>query len=299
MLSVSPRGAGRQRRTARVNLGWRRALRSRREPVGACRSGPASSPRKPAPCARQCCGSATVAQIAVGEGSRGVCRPGPSRRSCPCPAGLASSSASRSSASRFTTGTASPVHDVADTSSRRPRRPAGCEREVVARETAGIQQRQRASASPTASAAVVLAVGARLCGRFSTRRNEHGVGLARGGVRSAVAGGAMSLAPMRLMIGRISRISSVSPEFDSANTTSAGVIKLEVAVRGLAWMHEERRRAGGGERGGDLAADVTGIWSHAGDDYAPGAGEDDPAGAARVARPRVEGARLALPPRSG
>ena len=29
---------------------------------------------------------------------------------------------------------------------------------------------------------------------------------------------------MRLMIGRISRISSVSPEFDSASTTSAGVI---------------------------------------------------------------------------
>ena len=34
----------------------------------------------------------------------------------------------------------------------------------------------------------------------------------------------MSLTPMRLMIGRIVRISSVSPEFEMARTMSAGVI---------------------------------------------------------------------------
>ena len=46
----------------------------------------------------------------------------------------------------------------------------------------------------------------------------------------------------------------------------------EIAVAGLARMHEVRWRAGGGEGGGDLAADMAAL-AHAADDHAPLAGD--------------------------
>lgn len=53
------------------------------------------------------------------------------------------------------------------------------------------------------------------------------------------------------------------------------------AVRGLARVHKEGRCAGAGERRGDLAADVPAL-AHAGDDHAPLAGEDQPAGLGKL-----------------
>ena len=83
---------------------------------------------------------------------------------------------------------------------------------------------------------------------------------------------------MRLMIGRISRISSVSPEFDSASTTSAGVIMPRSPCEASPGCTKNDGVPVEGKRGGDLVADVAG-FAHAGDDHAPGAGEDDLAGA--------------------
>ena len=68
--------------------------------------------------------------------------------------------------------------------------------------------------------------------------------------------------PWRLITGRIVSSSSVSPELDSASTTSVGD-HAEIAVARFARMHEERGRAGRGQRRGDLARDVAGL-AHAG-----------------------------------
>ena len=52
----------------------------------------------------------------------------------------------------------------------------------------------------------------------------------------------------------------------------------DVAVAGFGGMHEKRRRARGGQGGGDLAGDVAGL-AHAADDDAAAAFEADGAGA--------------------
>ena len=63
--------------------------------------------------------------------------------------------------------------------------------------------------------------------------------------------------------------SAVSPELDRASTASPGDDHAQVAVRGLGRMDEQRRRAGRGEGGGDLAGDLAGL-AHAGDHHAAG-----------------------------
>ena len=82
-----------------------------------------------------------------------------------------------------------------------------------------------ASASPIASAAVVLAVGARPSGQASCSTLTSmftSASLARRELSLPVS--VTKGIPRRLMIGRIVRISSVSPEFDSAITMSDSVI---------------------------------------------------------------------------
>ena len=59
----------------------------------------------------------------------------------------------------------------------------------------------------------------------------------------------------------------------------------DVAVAGLAGMHEEGGRAGAGQRGGDLAADVAGL-AHAGHDDAATAVKTNAAGACKL-RPQA------------
>ncbi len=56
----------------------------------------------------------------------------------------------------------------------------------------------------------------------------------------------------------------------------------DVAMAGFGGVHEERRSAGGGERGGDLAGDVSGL-AHAADDDPAAAFEADGAGARETA----------------
>ena len=91
--------------------------------------------------------------------------------------------------------------------------------------------------------------------------------------------------PSRLITGRMVRISAVSPELDSASTASSRVIMPDIAVAGLAGMHEERGRAGAGEGGGDLAADMAG-FAHAGHDDAAPAVKTNAAGACKI-RPQT------------
>jgi hypothetical protein len=57
----------------------------------------------------------------------------------------------------------------------------------------------------------------------------------------------------------------------------------EVAVNGFGRMHEKGRRAGGGQRGGDLAGDVAGFAD---------AGDDDPARAVEDHADRLDEARV-------
>ena len=172
------------------------------------------------------------------------------------------------------------AHDVADVHQQPPPQASGRvrAREVVARETAGIQQRHGKR----------VAHGERRGGAGGGREIvragllfhaaiEHGVGLARK-ARVAVAGEGDELGAHALDDRQDQQDFVGLAGVRQRQYHVGGRDHAEVAVRGLARMHEERRRAGGGERGGDLVADVTG-FAHAGDDHAPGAGEDDLAGA--------------------
>ncbi len=71
----------------------------------------------------------------------------------------------------------------------------------------------------------------------------------------------------------------------------------EVAVAGLGRVQEERRRAGAGERRGDLAADVARL-AHPGDDHAAAAGEQHAARLLELAAQAVDegGDRAGLDP---
>jgi hypothetical protein len=60
--------------------------------------------------------------------------------------------------------------------------------------------------------------------------------------------------------------SSLSPLLEMASTTSR-LDHAQVAVAGFGRVHEERRRAGGGQRGRDLAPDVAAL-AHAHHDHA-------------------------------
>jgi hypothetical protein len=61
------------------------------------------------------------------------------------------------------------------------------------------------------------------------------------------------------MAGRIAASSSLSPELGNRQHHVARRHHAEVAVARFARVHEHRRRAGRGQRGGDLAADVAAL----------------------------------------
>ena len=141
------------------------------------------------------------------------------------------------------------AHDVGDTRQQPPA--AALRRDASARNPRPRIRARRAAPAParhpSASAAVVLAVGAR------PERTRFGVD---GGVEMHVGAparassarcrsSAMSRAPSRFRCGVSATSSSVSPEFDSMTTISSARDHAEVAVRRLGGMHEERGRAGG------------------------------------------------------
>ena len=88
----------------------------------------------------------------------------------PSPLRLISSRPSRKGVSGATHGSCSPVRITSSTCSnrRRPEVPPGCERAKSSSVKPRASSTATASASPIASVAVVLAVGARLCGQASS-----------------------------------------------------------------------------------------------------------------------------------
>ncbi len=186
-------------------------------------------------------------------------------------------------ASGRTVGMSAPVRITSRTCSNRrlPKVPAGCERAKSSSVKPRAFNSATASASPTARAAVVLAVGARLSGQASagTPMSRCTVAVrARAELELPVK--AIKGTPKRAITGTMVRISSVSPELDSASTASSRVIMPDIAVARLPGMHEKSRRAGARQRRGDLAADVAGL-AHTGDHDAPAAIETNAAGACK------------------
>ena len=139
---------------------------------------------------------------------------------------LISARASLTVASAGTRGTASPVcmTSAMCSSRRRPRAPAGCERAKSSAVKPRASSRATASASPMASEAVVLEVGARCSGQASagtltSRCTAAAVARVEPG-RPVIETRAL---PWRLSTGSSCSTSSDSPEYDSASTTSASV----------------------------------------------------------------------------
>ena len=135
--------------------------------------------------------------------------------------------ASPSVASMPTIGSASPLTMTSRTrvSRRRPIGPPGCERAKSSTEKPRASSSAIASASPSASVAVVLAVGARPSGQASaSTAASRCTSAACASDDCSLPVSATILAPWRLRCGVSSTSSSVSPEFDSITTTSAGVI---------------------------------------------------------------------------
>ena len=173
-----------------------------------------------------------------------------------------------------------------------PEVPAGWERAKSASVKPRALSSVTASASPMASAAVVLAVGARFSGQASagTPMSRCTVGIAgQGGVRIAGEGDQRNTQPLDAR-GRMVRISA---RLAGIGQRQHGVVArdhADVAVAGLGRVHEEGGGAGAGQRGGDLAADVAG-FAHAGHDHPAAAAKTNAAGARKI-RPEARQLRL-------
>ncbi len=144
----------------------------------------------------------------------------------PSPLEVTSNRPSAKLVSARTLGTCTPVRITSFTyNSRRPRAPAGCERAKSSSVNPRAFRSATARASPTARAAVVLAVGARFSGQASagTRMSRCTVAICPR-VESGFPVKAINGTPKRLITGSMVRISAVSPEFDSASTASSRVI---------------------------------------------------------------------------
>ena len=180
-----------------------------------------------------------------------------------------------------TTGRSSPVRITSATcsSSLRPSAPPGCERA----KSCGVKPRASssatASASPIASVAVVLAVGARLSGQASSATlTSRWTLAARARFDFGLPVIAMTGTPRRDRCGISSSTSAVSPELEIASNTSSRVIMpMSPWLASAACMKND-----GVPVEASVAAilprDVAGL-AHAADDDAPAALEADGAGA--------------------
>ncbi len=130
-------------------------------------------------------------------------------------------------ASSGTCGTSSPVRmmSVTRVNRRRPSAPPGCERAKSSALKPRASNSATASASPSASCAVVLAVGARLSGQasFSTPLSST-TSAWRARVDCGWPVMATSDAPRRRTSGTTTFSSSLSPLLEIASTTSTGLI---------------------------------------------------------------------------
>ena len=183
--------------------------------------------------------SAMRARCTSTDGSASVRRRSPSvyrptRRSSPSTIAvmprrlrLISISASANEASAGTRGISSPpcITSRMCSSSLRPSAPAGCERAKSSAVKPRASSSATASASPIAIEAVVLEVGARCSGQASVGTlTSRCTSASRASVDRGRPVIATSGLPWRLSTGSRVRISSDSPEYDSASTTSASVI---------------------------------------------------------------------------
>ena len=129
-----------------------------------------------------------------------------------------------------------------------------------------------------ASVAVVLAVGARFSGQASSGTlTSRATVAARPRVESALAGEgderhaqALQMGQQEHELGRLAGIGQGEQHIRARD-------HAQVAVAGLGRVQEERRGAGAGQGGGDLAADMAG-FAHPGDHDPARATQADPAG---------------------
>ncbi len=110
-------------------------------------------------------------------------------------------------------------------SRRRPSVPPGWRRANSSAEKPRASSTATASASPIASAVVVLVVGARLCGQAScSTLTSSAMSAACASEESIRPVSTINGTPSRLTCGISNRISAVSPELDSASSRSGRVI---------------------------------------------------------------------------
>ena len=211
---------------------------------------------------------------------RAACRRHRPPRSCPGACGSSRPALRSASRRRCTRGTSSPpcMTSVMCSSRRRPSAPAGCERAKSSAVKPRASSSATASASPIASAAVVLAVGARSSGQASagtltsrcTSASRASVDCGRPVI--AISGIALAL-EHRQQHQQLVGLAGVGQRQHHVGVGD----HAQVAVAGFARMHVERRGAGGGQGRGDLARDMAGL-AHAGADHAAVAGQQQPAG---------------------
>ena len=107
---------------------------------------------------------------------------------------------------------------------RRPSMPPGCDKAKSSGLKPRVSSSAMASASPSASAAVVLAVGARLCGQASRATLPSStMSASRASVEAVLPVSAIIRVPRRRSTGRMASSSSDSPEYESATKTSSPV----------------------------------------------------------------------------
>ena len=145
----------------------------------------------------------------------------------PSPFSLMHTIRSAKGVSRRTTGSSSPecITSATCSSRRLPRLPAGW----LSAKSSGVKARARnsatASASPKANAAVVLLVGARPSGQASCgTATVRWMSAWRASVDSGRPVMPIKVMFLRLSAGRITAISSLSPELEMASTTSPSTI---------------------------------------------------------------------------
>ena len=139
----------------------------------------------------------------------------------------------------------------------RARRP-GCERAKSSAVKPRASSSAMASASPIASVAVVLAVGARFSGQASSATlTSRCTAASRASVEAGLPVIAITGVSRRAQMRQQATAAPRSRRsWRCAITTSPRATMPEVAVAGLGGMQEEGGRAGARQRGGDLAADV-------------------------------------------
>ncbi len=248
--------------------------------------------------ARQQVGAHGAAQVAIGDDADQPAGRHRRRRG--------SRSASRSSAAARgpsacrggASGTASPVCIRSRTRRRRvPSRPPGW----IWWKSAAVKPRRvssaTASASPSAICMVVEVVGARPIGQASAAAGRVRATSAARGQRRAGARGdrhqrQAEAARVRDQVGQFGGLARIGQRQHRV----ARHDHAQVAVRGLGRVDEQRRRAGGGERGGDLAGDQAGL-AHAGDHHAAGGARQQIDRVRRSCRSGRRPARAAPPPR--